>query len=154
MDQIIKFFKKHLYFISIIQPLLALLLSCNNNSIDLGGHFIYDVEHQCISGHQIGILYPCITGHQPERKDVPPLVIDYEYDDVFILVKQKPKIPIDQIYYDFNEVTYPCGLDSTYYWIINKRKGTVLGPLLYTDFYNKCMMYGAKTTWNGTHIPY
>lgn len=153
MDQIIKFTKKYITVIIILLFYIVSLLSCDNNSIDLGGHFKYDVEHQYISGHQIGILYPYYTYHQPERKDVPPLVIDYEYDDVFILVKQIPQLPIEQIYYDYNDVTYPFGLDSTYYWIINKNNGIVLGPLTYTDFYNKCMMIGAKSTWNDTLAP-
>ena len=119
MDQIIKTtIKISLLSLSIMMFLTAILFSCDNKSIDLGSHFIYDTEHQYISRHQIGILYPLIIKHQPNRKDIPPIVMDYKYDNDYILVKQKPKIPLEQIYYDYNEIIYPSGLDTTYYWII------------------------------------
>lgn len=123
MDQIIKTtIKISLLSLSIMMFLTAILFSCDNKSIDLGSHFIYDTEHQYISGHQIGILYPLIIKHQPNRKDIPPIVMDYKYDNDYILVKQKPKIPLEQIYYDYNEIIYPSGLDTTYYWIIEKKQ--------------------------------
>ena len=66
MDQIIKTtIKISLLSLSIMMFLTAILFSCDNKSIDLGSHFIYDTEHQYISGHQIGILYPLIIKHQP-----------------------------------------------------------------------------------------
>ena len=74
MDQIIKTtIKISLLSLSIMMFLTAILFSCDNKSIDLGSHFIYDTEHQYISGHQIGILYPLIIKHQPNRKDIPPI---------------------------------------------------------------------------------
>ena len=149
MDQIIKTtIKISLLSLSIMMFLTAILFSCDNKSIDLGSHFIYDTEHQYISGNQIGILYPLIIKHQPNRKDIPPIVMDYKYDNDYILVKQKPKIPLEQIYYDYNEIIYPSGLDTTYYWIIEKKTGEVMGPLLYKEFYSKCKIYGIKNIIN------
>ena len=119
--------------------LTAILFSCDNKSIDLGSHFIYDTEHKYISGHQIGILYPLIIKHQPNRKDIPPIVMDYKYDNDYILVKQKPKIPLEQIYYDYNEIIYPSGLDTTYYWIIEKKQ-----VKLWVHYYIKSFIVSVK----------
>ena len=119
--------------------LTAILFSCDNKSIDLGSHFIYDTEHQYISGHQIGILYSLIIKHQPNRKDIPPIVMDYKYDNDYILVKQKPKIPLEQIYYDYNEIIYPSGLDTTYYWIIEKKQ-----VKLWVHYYIKSFIVSVK----------
>ena len=138
MDQIIKATIRSSLSLLIIMSLTAILFSCDNGSVELGSHYRYYTEHQYISGHQIGILYPYIIKHQPKRKDIPPIVIDYKYDNDYILVKQKPKIPLEQIYYDFNEIIYPLGLDTTYYWIIDKKTGEVTGPLLYKEFYSRC----------------
>lgn len=140
MDQIIKTtIKISLLSLSIMMFLTAILFSCDNKSIDLGSHFIYDTEHQYISGHQIGILYPLIIKHQPNRKDIPPIVMDYKYDNDYILVKQKPKIPLEQIYYDYNEIIYPSGLDTTYYWIIEKKQ-----VMLWVHYYIKSFIVSVK----------
>lgn len=140
MDQIIKTtIKISLLSLSIMMFLTAILFSCDNKSIDLGSHFIYDTEHQYISGHQIGILYPLIIKHQPNRKDIPPIVMDYKYDNDYILVKQKPKIPLEQIYYDYNEIIYPSGLDTTYYWIIEKKQ-----VKLWVHYYIKSFIVSVK----------
>ena len=140
MDQIIKTtIKISLLSLSIMMFLTAILFSCDNKSIDLGSHFIYDTEHQYISGHQIGILYPLIIKHQPNRKDIPPIVMDYKYDNDYILVKQKPKIPLEQIYYNYNEIIYPSGLDTTYYWIIEKKQ-----VKLWVHYYIKSFIVSVK----------
>ena len=140
MDQIIKTtIKISLLSLSIMMFLTAILFSCDNKSIDLGSHFIYNTEHQYISGHQIGILYPLIIKHQPNRKDIPPIVMDYKYDNDYILVKQKPKIPLEQIYYDYNEIIYPSGLDTTYYWIIEKKQ-----VKLWVHYYIKSFIVSVK----------
>ena len=140
MDQIIKTtIKISLLSLSIMMFLTAILFSCDNKSIDLGSHFIYDTEHQYISGHQIGLLYPLIIKHQPNRKDIPPIVMDYKYDNDYILVKQKPKIPLEQIYYDYNEIIYPSGLDTTYYWIIEKKQ-----VKLWVHYYIKSFIVSVK----------
>jgi hypothetical protein len=149
MDQItIITIKRSLLALSIMMYLTAILSSCDNNSIDLGSHYRYNTEYQYISGHQIGFFYPYIIKNQPKRKDIPPIVIDYKYDNDYIWVKQKPKIPLEQIYYDFNEIIYPLGLDTTYYWIIDKKTGEVMGPLLYKEFYSKCKTCGTNNLIN------
>lgn len=148
MDKMNNFIKKKTFFFSIIIVLSVLQSSCDNDSIDLGSHYKYDTKHQFITSHQIGILYPFNIKQQPKRKDIPPCVIDYKYDNDFIIVKQKPKVPIEQIYYDYDEVYYPLGFDSIYYWIIDKNQGCVIGPLLYQDFYNKCEIYRIVFVWN------
>lgn len=145
MYQIINHFRKSFWLlISLVISLTTFLFSCDNNYIDLGAHYKYDTEHQYISGHQIGLFYPYIIKHQPKRRDIPPTVIDYEYDNDYILAKQSPKIPLEQIYYDFNDIVYPLGLDTTYYWIIEKKTGEVVGPLSYYEFYSRCELCGIK----------
>ena len=135
--------------LTIVVILISSLLFIKQDQIDLGCHFIYDEEHHCITAHQIGLLFPFIIKQQPERKNIPPEVIDYVYNDSFILVKQKPKIPLEQIYYDSNDILYPNSPNSEYYWIIDKRNGYVIGPLSYIDYCSKCKEYEIEIDLNG-----
>ena len=141
MDEMRKYVKICI-ILSIILVWILSLGSCNKDEVNLGHHFKFDTKRQCVFSHQIGVLYPIVIKNQPGRRDIPPNVIDYVFDKRYVLVKQQPKIPLEQIYYDSNDVAYPHELDSLYYWIIIKRDGIVLGPMLFDDFHNKCNELG------------
>ncbi len=91
---------------------LMLSLTCDFDSTDLGSNFIYNDEHRHIIG----------------KVDIPPRIISYDYDNQFIIVKQKPD-KYNNVIYDKREYVYPLGRDTIYYWIIIKAKEKVIGPL-------------------------
>lgn len=63
---------------------------------------------------------------------IPATVLDYDYDNEFIIAKQKPKIPQDPLYE--KEYIYKNGCDKVYYWLIIKRDNFVLGPFDFEEF--------------------
>ena len=65
--------------------------------------------------------------------NVPPKVVDYDWNSKHIIVKQRPY----QFAPDFNgwrNIVYPNGYDTTYYWLIVKSEHLFIGPLDSTDF--------------------
>ena len=96
---------------------LCLLHMCDTNSTNLGSGFTYYEEHKDISG----------------KIDIPPTIISYDYDDDFIVAKQKPKEFNDAIY-DKRDYVYPLGRDTVYYWLIIKESQQVIGALDYDSF--------------------
>ncbi|TWI72210.1 uncharacterized protein DUF3997 [Treponema putidum] len=70
--------------------------------------------------------------------DIPPKILSYQYDDNFIVAKQKPR-RYKEFNYTYNEdYKYSKGLDSEYYWIIKKKEKKVFGPLEYSQFIRLC----------------
>ena len=67
-----------------------------------------------------------IFGSMAHNPDIPPTVIDFDYNRDFIIAKQKPKLPLD-ILYDVNYL-YKDEVD-TFYWIISVKNYFGLGPL-------------------------
>lgn len=63
--------------------------------------------------------------------EIPPTIISFDYNNKFVIAKQKPRIPINSIYKDYN---YSRGDSATYYWIIIKRQKITLGPLNINEF--------------------
>ena len=62
----------------------------------------------------------------------------YQYDDNFIVAKQKPR-RYKEFNYTYSEgYKYSKGLDSEYYWIIKKKEKKVFGPLEYSQFIRLC----------------
>jgi hypothetical protein len=57
---------------------------------------------------------------------IPPEIISFDYDENFIIAKQKPKIPLSIMYKDYN---YNNGYYVFYYWLIVKKEHNVFGPL-------------------------
>lgn len=97
---------------------LTILSLCSSPNTNLGNGFVYNDE--CF--HIIGKDF-----------DIPPSIQKYEYDDTFIVLSQRPTCYFDDMYdypANFQKSDYACGLDTTYYWIINKKENFVWGPLL------------------------
>lgn len=63
--------------------------------------------------------------------DVPPDVMSYKNSCNFILAKQYPKVYNSGGF--FTHYEYPCGIDTVYFWLIDKRSKELTGPLLESD---------------------
>lgn len=114
--------------------LLTIAFMSNGNKVRFGCGFAYDKEHDYIDSKCVPSLFYPMLNKQANRFDIPPHIIDYQYDKRYIVIKQKPQVPLKQIYYDFNDIDYPTGLNNNYYWIIIKKKGEVIGPLSCLEF--------------------
>lgn len=119
---------KYVRFISIGLFIFCLFflftMVCEPNNKNLGGGFVYSDEHKHIVG----------------KVDIPPIVMAYDYDNDFIIAKQKPK-EYDEIIYDTKEYYYPFGRDTIYYWLIIKNQQKVIGPLSFEDFQHLKIKY-------------
>jgi hypothetical protein len=96
---------------------LFLSLMCDTDSEKIGNGFVYNAEQKHIIG----------------KVDIPPTIISYDYNNDFIVAKQKPK-KYNEAIYDEMEYVYPLGRDTVYYWLIIKEKQKIVGPLDYDDF--------------------
>lgn len=96
---------------------LFLSLMCDTDSKKIGNGFVYNAEQKHIIG----------------KVDIPPTIISYDYNNDFIVAKQKPK-KYNEAIYDEMEYVYPLGRDTVYYWLIIKEKQKIVGPLDYDDF--------------------
>ena len=140
MDQISKLNKRTVLIISLLLVLIYLVCSVfwyDSNTVNLGGHFKYDKEHQFIYSND---------SKRKARKDIPPFVLDYACNDDYIIVEQIPKFPLEQIYYDSNEITYPFGSNNVYYWIIDLETSDVYGPLTFEKYLEKKKDFGVPST--------
>lgn len=75
---------------------------------------------------------------------IPATVIDYDYNNDFIIAKQKPKIPQSILYEKKYEYKY--GLNEYYYWLIIKDEYSVLGPYSISEFNEAKEVYGIPNT--------
>lgn len=63
--------------------------------------------------------------------EIPADIVEYNFDNKFIIAKQKPKLPQDPLY--DKTYNYPNGENGFYYWLIIKESNTVFGPLSITE---------------------
>lgn len=124
--------KKTILIVSVLLLVLFYLVYSfflyDADTIRLGRNFKYDKERQFIyynDNKRYGV------------RDIPPLVTNYVYDNEYIIAKQIPKIPLEQIYYDSNEIIYPFGVSGVYYWIIDMKTLDVNGPFDYEEYLRK-----------------
>lgn len=83
-----------------------------------------------------------ILCEKPNGKEVPATVLDYAYDNEFIIAKQEPKLPQDPLY-DRN-YEYRKGKNTLYFWIILKEKDIAFGPMDKVEFTTKTKELGIK----------
>jgi hypothetical protein len=114
---------KNKYLLSII--IAFVLLSCNlsDYSENLGEGYNYIDE-----GGDIKEIF----NNKPKFGRVPATVIEFKYDNNFIVAKQKPRLPQDPLYE--KKYKYPYGDDQFYYWLVLKKDGIVLGPFNLEDY--------------------
>lgn len=82
-----------------------------------------------------------IFGSKALSPKIPSTVIEYKYDNDYIVAKQKPKLPQD-ILYDVNYI-YKDGID-TFYWIISAKNYFGLGPLDRQEYETAMRKYGVS----------
>ena len=67
-----------------------------------------------------------ISAGEGEGPTIDYSVLDYDYNRQFIIAKQKPAMPRNVIYADYD---YAQGFDAIYYWIIEKKTNRYIGPV-------------------------
>lgn len=117
--------KIKIIFIQIILSCM-LLMSCTSDiTYRLGNGYVYHNEG--------GSLKRIFCTRAKCNIYIPPTILSYSYDNTFILAKQNPKFPrlaIEPDYsYNFDE-----SKDSVFYWVINKKKCQLYGPLSKPEF--------------------
>lgn len=115
--------------------LLTLLISCtNDSSIDLNGGYFLIIEGKGAN---------LIANRNVSTREIPSDVISYNFNDQFIIAKQKPS-ETDNII--FTPTIYSDGRDKVYYWLIVHERNLVLGPLNKQDYDSACRLYRVPTT--------
>jgi len=124
--RVIKFYVSAIFFITLI------LQSCNfsDSTENLGNGYFYRNEGETIKD----ILCKKATGGE-----IPATVVSYDFDDDFIIAKQKPKLPQDPLYE--KDYKYSKGDKEYYYWLIVKDSNLVLGPLNFEEFNSSRIKY-------------
>ena len=105
--------------------------SCISDSIkNLGNGYFYRDEGENIKRYS---LFKNSNGGE-----IPSTVLDYIYNDEYIIAKQKPKYPQEPLY----KRKYEYGTnDSLFYWIILKTNDVVLGPLSWQEYLDMRLKY-------------
>jgi hypothetical protein len=102
-----------------ISLLGVLMIGCTSDSgKELGEGYVLVLE-----GKGVDHIY----NEDPQWGGVPYGVIQYAYDDKFIIALQQPRKFDDVI--DPRELDYKHGRDTTYFWVISKVDHTLFGPL-------------------------
>ena len=104
--------------------------SCISDSIkNLGNGYFYRDEGENIKD---------ILCQKSNGGEIPATVLDYIYNDEYIIAKQKPKYPQEPLY----KRKYEYGTnDSLFYWIILKTNDVVLGPLSWQEYLDMRLKY-------------
>lgn len=114
--------------IAILQMLCIIFLvfcNCTNDySKNIGSGYTYRNEGGSIK--DISHKYPTKGG------EIPSTVVSFDYDNEFIIAKQKPKLPQDVLY--SKKYSYDEGDTVFYYWLIIKKEHKVFGPLSIEQF--------------------
>lgn len=121
---------KKYYYLLIIIMMIAICSCTSDYTKDLGNGYFYRHEGYPLND----ILCEKVGGGQ-----IPATVVDYAYNDKFIIAKQKPRIPQDSMYDKTYE--YKNGANVFYYWLIVKEEHIVLGPLDIDSFEKERVKY-------------
>ena len=127
---------------------LILLCGCHDSYHELGGRYIY------VNGRIDKELDGGGLGWTPIESVIPENVLSYNYDKTFIIAYQIPS----RAWFDFeteNAITkekadsieqlYNKMYDIHYcYWIIDKKKDQLYGPLDKKEFEKSCKKMGIK----------
>ena len=108
---------KYIFMAIILLALIAIGITIPHNECDMGGEYWYDKEGKRVLGPDI---------------DIPPVAKIIQCKGDYIIVEQEPKKEREEAVYE-RVYNYPYGRDTTYFWIINKKKHTFSGPLLETE---------------------
>ncbi|MBO4850499.1 MAG: hypothetical protein J5529_06295 [Prevotella sp.] len=114
-----------LWAIFLLLAWTAITFIFSDDNEDLGGGYIYYGEQKMIDG----------------KFQIPPTIQKYRYNSEIIIAKQHPTKYKDIMYIDYN---YPLGRDAIYYWIIDKKTNTAIGPINYDEFIKEISKYDDK----------
>ncbi len=119
-------------FTSVSFLIVFLINSCNfsDSTESLGDEYFYRNEGEFLKD---------ILCEKANGGEIPATVRSYDFNDEFIIAKQIPKLPQDQLYE--NDYKYNNGNKEYYYWIILKKRNLVLGPLSKEEFNNQKNKY-------------
>jgi adenine/guanine phosphoribosyltransferase-like PRPP-binding protein len=119
-----------IYF-STIFFITTILSSCSSDyTKNLGDDYFYRFEASDLRD---------IHCERANGGQIPADVVAYDFDDNFIIAKQKPKLPQDPLY--GKDYKYSKGGKEFYYWLIVKKSDVVLGPLSFEAFNNSRIKY-------------
>lgn len=104
---------------------LFIYLASQPYTVKFSKDFYYDYESNSIFG-------------KIELIDIPPEILEFNYDKKFVIVKQRPKYINDSIYDYPKDYTYTHGLKTDYYWLILLTENKVYGPMIFEDFNALC----------------
>jgi len=112
-------------YISAVFFITLTLHSCNfsDSTENLGDDYLYRNEGGTIKD---------ILSKKANGGEIPATVKSFDFNEKFIIAKQKPKLPQDPLY--DNDYKYNRGEKEYYYWIIIKESNFVLGPLSLEEF--------------------
>ncbi len=108
--------------------LLILIYSCggiSDSTTELSNGYYYASES---ANENIIVRH----GYKNGDRYIPCNVIEYKYDDDYIIAKQ---LPSPDCFWDIDSNTY--GDEKYYYWIIVTNENTILGPLSLVEFMDK-----------------
>lgn len=117
--------------------LFALLISCSSDTThDLSeGYFLI------LEGRGANL----IASGSAKTREIPSDVVSYNFNDQFIIAKQKPS-PTDNVI--FTPTIYKEGRDMIYYWLIVHDRKLVLGPMNEQEFNYARHLYKVPNTLN------
>ena len=119
------------FYISAIFFTTFIFQSCSSDySKDLGGNYFYRFEASDLRD---------IHCKKANGGEIPADIVSYDFNNNFIVAKQKPKLPQDPLYE--KDYKYSKGDKEYYYWIIIKEDNLVLGPLSFEEFNSSRIKY-------------
>lgn len=104
--------------------MLILLCACFDK-----GHEVELGDGYCL--RSVGDVIRDITCCNRYCRGIPLVVLDYKYNDNFIILRQ---VPDSQDFIHDSSIYYKYGIDSVYYWIIEKRKNAIIGPMSFHEY--------------------
>ncbi|MGB5988980.1 MAG: DUF3997 domain-containing protein [Marinifilaceae bacterium] len=106
-------------YLRLLLFVVIIIQGCNfsDSTTELGDGYFYRNEGSTIKD---------ILCKVPEGGQIPSNILDFAYNDEFIIAKQTPQIPQDPLYDKTYE--YINGTNVFYYWLIIKKDHSVLGP--------------------------
>jgi hypothetical protein len=123
-------------FFFLLVSLFLLPTACTHDKNDLGAGYYY---------HEKGGKEKTIIS-QVTKRGICGEIIDYDYDNDFILAAQKPYE--NYCWFDSYVEDFPNGLNATYYWLILKKDNIILGPYELTKFKEIRNRYKVPATLN------
>ena len=113
---------KNDFFIVVASLTCLMFQGCSDYSITLGDGYTFVSE-----GGDFNYIFHKVPA---EGGEIPPNVISFDYDECFIIAKQKP-MPFQYGYETAEEYANRTDTVKPCYWLIIKKEHKLLGPMDY-----------------------